>query len=69
MAIALTSLAYQQLSQYLGIHLTAFLPRFLSVTLSEYHDDTAASAIAKKPGRIEFAATQTLVRLRGLRKN
>ncbi|MEH2256688.1 hypothetical protein [Nostoc sp.] len=37
MANVPTSLAYQQLSQYLGIHLTAFLPRFLGVNFSEYH--------------------------------
>ncbi|MFN6484153.1 MULTISPECIES: hypothetical protein [unclassified Nostoc] len=36
MAIAPTSPTYQQLSQYLGIYLTAFLPRFSGVTFSEY---------------------------------
>ncbi|MBN3892977.1 MAG: hypothetical protein HWQ43_28920 [Nostoc sp. JL31] len=37
MAIAPTLLLYQQLSQYPGIHLTIFLPRFSGVTFSEYH--------------------------------
>ncbi|WP_334846139.1 hypothetical protein [Nostoc sp.] len=37
MANVPTSLAYQQLSQYLGIHLTAFLPRFLGANVSKYH--------------------------------
>ncbi|MEH2434142.1 MAG: hypothetical protein V7K25_07800 [Nostoc sp.] len=36
-AIAPISLAYQQLSQYRGTYLTAFLPRFSGVTFSEYH--------------------------------
>jgi hypothetical protein len=30
------SLAYQQLSQYLGIYLTTFLPRFSSVSSTAY---------------------------------
>ncbi len=46
MAIAPTLLAYQQLSQYLWIHLTAFLPRFSGVIFSEYHNYAGASAIA-----------------------
>ena len=44
MAIAPTSLAYQQLSQYLGIHLTAFLPRFLGVTLANIINNYAATS-------------------------
>ncbi|MDZ8065726.1 MAG: hypothetical protein RMY64_08800 [Nostoc sp. DedQUE08] len=36
-AIAPTSPAYQQLSQYPEIHLTTFLLRFSGVTFSEYH--------------------------------
>ena len=37
MAIAPISLAYQQVSEYLGIYLTASLLRFLGVTFREYH--------------------------------
>lgn len=62
MAIAPTSLAYQQLSQYLGIYLTAFLPCFSGVSFSKYLDDidndAAASAIATYKKLIKLIRAQ-----------